>query len=207
MSMEFKARVEVEKEKELQRTTIVSSVGVLVIVVFGIAALMIISFATFVLALFGLAPSWIYFFFDRRPGRLRFHALLAMNTAGTVPYFTELWKGAGTVSHALDMVTSPAAWLSMYGSCLVAVVLYWIGVQVMVGFLDVGAKNRERTLATRQRSIVADWGKGLADAAAAAMAKGETGEKTTSAKASRIAADGDGATARVVAAPKSSLHL
>ena len=205
MSMDFKARVEAEKERETRRITVVSNVGIMVVFVFAVVATMVISFATFVLALFALAPSWIYFFFDRRPGRLRFQALLAMNLAGTMPYFMELWRSDSTVSQALDIMITPAAWLSMYGSCLVAVLLYWIGVQVMIGFLDVGAKTREKALATRQRRIVADWGKGLADAAASAAAKGETGEKAPG--KARTAADGDGAGARVVAAPKSSLHL
>lgn len=201
--MDFKARVEAEKEKETRRATVVSNVGVLVIFVFTVVATMVISFATFVLALFALAPSWIYFFFDRRPGRLRFHALLAMNLAGTMPYFTDLWRGDSTAAQALDIMATPSAWLSMYGSCLVAVLLYWIGVQIMIGFLDVGAKTREKTLATRQRRIVADWGKGLADTAIAAMAKGETGEE----KKGKAGAGGDGASVRAVAAPKSSLHL
>ena len=143
------------------------STGRTLAILLAIAAGAVLATPTFLVLLVGMAPTWIALVTDQDPGRLRSHAIGAMNLAGAVPFLFDLWQGANTVADALRLLGDVFVWLAMLGSAALGVGLATVGPHAAAAILGMLARRRATRLQEEQRRLVTEWGRTLlADAAA-----------------------------------------
>ena len=123
-----------------------------------VSALVALSLPTCVLLAFGMLPSWVAYFIDRKRGRYAFRCVAGINTTGVAPYALGLWATDHTLWDSVDLLLDPISLSIMYGTAALGWMLY-LGMPPVVGtFLNIAAQRRIRELKTEQSELVSEWG-------------------------------------------------
>jgi len=132
----------------------------------GIVFFALVAFPFFLLLAAGLAPAITALFVDTEQGKPRVHTLVALNLAGSAPYFGELIAHGGTLAATCAILSNVYAWFAMYGAAAVGFGLLWLGPHVAAVWLDFLSRTEAARLRHRQEALTAEWGRTLARDAA-----------------------------------------
>lgn len=122
-------------------------------------ALVVLATPTMLLLMAGLCPTLFVALADRRPGRLRSHAMAVMNLAGLAPWLVQLWHRGGSFEAARGILEDPLALLSIYGAAAGALVLLWVGPWLAASALTLSRRHLGAELERAQRGLEKEWGR------------------------------------------------
>ena len=132
-----------------------------------IVTLMFVLLPTALILVVGGLPTLVAVVVDRHRHHYLTRCVGALNFAGIAPYLMKIWMHHTTLA-AMQLLTSPYAWLVMYGAASIGWIIYlsapsiaWLQVELM------GAR-RIKALKARQRQLIEEWGEEVAEAAGAA---------------------------------------
>ena len=127
------------------------------------ALLLIVSLPTVLLLFFGMLPAIVAYIVDPSRNKTSTICVGAMNFAGVFPYLLSLWTGIHSIDVALGILTDIFALMVMY-SAAAAGWMVFMAVPPVVGVLLSGMDRRRiAALRARQKRIVKEWGKGVAE--------------------------------------------
>ena len=119
---------------------------------------LIFALPTVILLVLGLLPSIVAAIVDRRDEKYAAYCVGGFNLSGVMPYLLTLWS-TGDSMHALGgILTSPFAWLVMYGAAALGwLANYWTP-QVTMRVRRVRDRAEVARLRKRQEQILEEWG-------------------------------------------------
>jgi hypothetical protein len=158
-----------KKSGKSDPNTTLSPVAVLTAISSVSLVMIVIAPPTFLLILFGLAPTWVAFVTDRSHGRARAFAIGTFNLAGTVPFFVQIWRSEHQMDVALKLLSEPMSWLIMYGAASIALVLVWIGPSISSLVMEYRDSSRAKRLGRRQTELLNNWGAETKESATALL--------------------------------------
>jgi hypothetical protein len=127
---------------------------------FGLAFIGMAVFAapTCVLVLFGMVPSLVSYFAERRERPMLAFTIAPINLAGLMPYLLELWTGADTMTAVIRLLTDVYVWLVIYLSAGAGWLLFTTMPFIVASFMQSSLDSRKMKLKTLQQTLRADWG-------------------------------------------------
>jgi len=127
------------------------------------ALLLIVSLPTVLLLFFGMLPAIVAYIVDPSKNKTSTICVGAMNFAGVFPYLLSLWTGIHSIDITLGILTDIFALMVMY-SAAAAGWMVFMAVPPVVGVLMSGMDRRRiAALRARQKRIVKEWGKDVAE--------------------------------------------
>ncbi len=142
----------------------------ILVAVLSVALVMIVfALPTFLLVLFGLAPTWVAFATDRSYAKARGFAVGTFNLSGAAPFFVRVWRGPDSMATSLDVLSDPYSWLVMYGAAAVSLALVWVAPSISGALLEIRAAAKAARLERKQHEIIDNWGEEIRDHAQATM--------------------------------------
>ena len=132
--------------------------GAATLAIAAITAVAVTALPMFILFAVGLLPSLAAVVTDRERGHYLARTVGAMNLAGVVPFGIRMWELGISLSTLQQIVTSPYAWLVMYGAAGFGWVLFLGLPQVTAIVLDVQAEQLRSRLEGRAKSLQEEWG-------------------------------------------------
>ncbi len=144
---------------------IVSNLIIVTSIVTMLSALFIFLGMGFVMAifLFGFAPSFSAYVFDRHPKRYSSKTIIAFNIAGMLPHASSLLKGNNPDIVAQSMLSDPFLWLTIYGFAGFGWVIVHIIPQIAFLILMVRSEYTVKKLRFFQEQLVEEWGEAITD--------------------------------------------
>lgn len=125
------------------------------------ALLMVFALPAFVLSLVGLMPSLLALATDDTQDRNASRCVVSMNLAGVIPIAVLAASAGNDMAEAMKMLTNPYVWLIMYGAAASGWGLLWLGPILAEGVVNQLVERENKKLQTRQRDLVAEWGRGV----------------------------------------------
>lgn len=128
---------------------------------FAIFFLMIMAalfFPTTVLFCGGLLPTLIAAIVDDRPQKTAWLTVGAMNFAGIVPAWFDLWHVGHTLSAAFQILAQPRTIILAYTAAAIGWAIFFQVPKIIVGFMIRRAEGRVRDIEKRKRELVRKWG-------------------------------------------------
>lgn len=120
---------------------------------------------TFLLIVFGLAPTWAAFLTDRSFGKARGFAVGTFNLAGATPFFIRLWRSPDNIDASLAILSDSFSWLIMYGAASISLALIWIAPSFTISIMEYRASVKCMRLERRQNEILENWGEEVSELA------------------------------------------
>jgi hypothetical protein len=145
--------------------------GILVALLSVSLVMIIFELPTFLMVLFGLAPTWAALLTDRSHAKTRTVAIGTFNLAGAAPFFVKIWSEGNHLGVALEVLSEPLTWLSMYGAAGVSLGLSWVAPSMSALVLEFTASAKESRLERKQEEIIENWGEEVRQDAQALMVK------------------------------------
>lgn len=136
-----------------------SSRSALLVVGFLVA---IFALPTAILVLVGLVPTYGALLLDKEKGKLTTITVGALNIAALTPLLLELW-GNHTETHAMQMLSSPFAWILMLAGAGIGWILAQVVPSVIVMVISARNKRRLETIRERQKRLVEEWGNSVTE--------------------------------------------
>jgi hypothetical protein len=149
------------------------------LVLFPFAALLLpttLVFATM------MSPTWVAYVTDRTREKHLAITVGLLNFAGTLPAVIELWSRGQTHPVAMDLLADVFVWFVAYGAALVGWLIFGFMPNLVVSYFRITTQTRIKGLARRQKALVVDWGRGVAEGVATSSA--EDGEEDDEGEAS-----------------------
>ncbi|MFQ5617453.1 MAG: acyl-CoA synthetase [Rhodospirillales bacterium] len=133
--------------------------------------LLIVSLPTVLLLLFGMLPAIVAYIIDPSKHKTSTICVGAMNFAGVFPYLLNLWAGTHSIDVALGILTDVFALMVMYSAAAGGWMVF-VAVPPVVGvLLHAMDRHRVAALRARQKHILKEWGKDVAETASPAEPK------------------------------------
>ncbi len=117
---------------------------------------------TVLLLIFGMLPSSVAYITDRSKEKYSAFCIAAMNFTGVFPYMMELWSMGHTLSDSVQILTNVFALFVMYGSAGFGWALFSSITPVVSTVLATFHSSRISTLRSTQRTLISEWGEGVA---------------------------------------------
>ncbi len=136
-----------------------SSRSALLVVGFLVA---LFAMPTAILVLGGLIPTYAALLLDKEKGKLTTITVGALNIAALTPLLLELWSNH-TRSHAIEMLSSPFAWILMLAGAGIGWILAQVVPSVIVMVISARNKRRLETIRERQKRLVEEWGNSVTE--------------------------------------------
>ncbi len=129
----------------------------------AVGLMVVFSFATVLLLIFGMLPTIVAFIIDRTPSKYSAYCVGGMNVSGVFPYVLELWNTGNNFAVAKHILTDVFALAVMYGASGFGWMVYLAVPPVVGAFLTVMAQRRVALLRTTQRNLIEEWGEDVAN--------------------------------------------
>jgi hypothetical protein len=118
-------------------------------------------FATTVFIMFGMAPTLVSLFVERRPGLSTSTVVLMFNMAGLVPVLGLVWSGpAEGGTRAMGEMLN---WLIIYGFAAVGAALAWASPHLAALYTQIFSGSRKAKIMDRQKELYDEWGTSIVD--------------------------------------------
>ena len=127
--------------------------------------LLIVSLPTVLLLLFGMLPAIVAYIIDPSKHKTSTICVGAMNFAGVFPYLLSLWTGIHSIDVALGILTDIFALMVMYSAAAAGWMVFMAVPPVVGVLLNVMDGRRIAALRARQKRILKEWGKDMAETA------------------------------------------
>lgn len=123
-------------------------------------SLVMVMFAlpTFLIIIFGLAPTWAAFLTDQSFGKARGFAVGTFNLAGATPFFVRLWSTSDDIDTSIAILSNPYSWLIMYGAAALSLTLIWVAPSFTTTIMEYRASVKRTRTERRQQEIIENWG-------------------------------------------------
>ncbi len=105
-----------------------------------------------------LIPSFVAVIIDRQPQKTLWLTVGAMNLAGTIPAWMNLWQAGHQMDQALAMVSNPQTLVMAYGGAGIGWVLHYNITPIVAGGLARRSAKRLKDIEKRQKELVRKWG-------------------------------------------------
>lgn len=128
---------------------------------FSIFTLMLaaaIFYPTTVLMAIGMLPTIVAPLMDDRPQKTAWLTVGALNFAGILPAWFQLWENGHYLENALMLAFQPMVLLIAYGGAAVGWVLYHQVPIGVAGILAMRSERRLKDIEKRQKELVRKWG-------------------------------------------------
>ncbi|NQV22547.1 MAG: hypothetical protein HQ511_14125 [Rhodospirillales bacterium] len=146
------------KLKPNQPNTGLSPAGVTVALLSTSLVMVVFALPTFLIIVFGLAPTWVAFLTDKSYGKAKGFAVGTFNMAGATPFFVRLWRAPDQMDASIAVLSDAFSWLVMYGTAGVSLVLIWVAPSFTTAIMEMRAAARGVRLDRRQNEIIENWG-------------------------------------------------
>jgi len=132
----------------------------ILILLFPFAALLLpttLVFATF------MAPTIIAYITDRSREKHLAVTVGMLNFAGTLPSLIELWSRGQSHPAAMDLIADVFAWVVAYGAASMGWVIFGFMPSMVGTYFRMTTQTRIMALRNRQKKLIAEWGRAVAD--------------------------------------------
>lgn len=113
----------------------------------------------------GMLPTLVAAMIDKTPKKYAAWCVGGMNLAGVFPSLQELWSGATSIKQAMSMLGNPMELLVMYAAAAFGWMIFIAVPPVIRSLMSVMAQHRIAQLRSDQRTLIGEWGAGIADQA------------------------------------------
>ena len=128
----------------------------------SVVPLLIFAMATVMLIFFGMLPSFVAFIIDRTDEKYATFCVTAMNFCDVFPYLMDLWTDQHTILASIETLTNVFALVVMYGSAGFGWIVFTTVPPVISSILSAINQRRVITLRNSQRTLISEWGEGVA---------------------------------------------
>jgi hypothetical protein len=122
-----------------------------------------ISLSSLMLIFFGMLPTVVAFIIDRSHQRANTVCVGAANLCGVFPYLLDLWLKQHSVMGAMQILTDVFAIAVMYSAAAFGWLLFIAIPPIVASVLSVLAQHRVVHLRARQKKILEEWSKAVAE--------------------------------------------
>ncbi|MEQ8195865.1 MAG: hypothetical protein RIB59_15385 [Rhodospirillales bacterium] len=129
----------------------------------AIGAASMISLSSLMLIFFGMLPTVVAFIIDRSYQRSNTVCVGGANLCGVFPYLLDLWLKQHTVTGAMHILTDVFAIAVMYCAAAFGWLLFIAIPPIVASVLNVLAQHRVVHLRARQKKILEEWSKAVAE--------------------------------------------
>lgn len=119
-------------------------------------------FPTTVLFCGGLLPTLIAALVDDRPQKTAWLTVGAMNFAGIVPAWFDLWHAGHTLKAAFDILSDPKTIIVAYTAAAIGWAIFFQVPKIIIAFMIRRAEARMREIEKRKRELLRKWGNEIA---------------------------------------------
>lgn len=133
--------------------------------VFCLLVLAVINFPSTVLFCGCMLPAFVAAIVDRHPQKTAGVTIGALNLAGTVPAWLELWHMGAGIEQAMALLMQPRILLMAYVSAVLGWALYFYIPTLISGMLVRKAEKRLKDIEKRQAELVRKFGAAVTGAA------------------------------------------
>ena len=142
--------------------------------IFCLLVMAVFYFPTTVLFCGCMLPAFVAALVDNKPDRTAGPTVGALNLAGTVPAWLELWHMGGRIEHAIALLLQPKTLLLAYAAAAVGWMIYFHVPEIVSGMLAKRAQKRLGDIDRRQQELARKWGPQIAADIAAPPAPPQT---------------------------------
>lgn len=128
---------------------------------FAIFFMMVMSalfFPTTVLFCAGLLPTLIAALVDDRPQKTAWLTVGAMNFAGIVPAWFDLWHAGHSLKASFAILSDPKTIIVAYTAAAIGWAIFFQVPKIIIGFMIRRAEGRLRDIDRRKRELIRKWG-------------------------------------------------
>jgi hypothetical protein len=118
-------------------------------------------FASTLFVMFGMAPTLVSFFVERRPGNSGSTCVLLFNLAGLVPILGLVWSGPQT--GGIPTIGEMVNWLIIYGAAATGVAVAWASPHFSALLAQAFSGTRKSKIKARQKDLFDEWGTAVVD--------------------------------------------
>lgn len=127
-------------------------------------SIVLLKFPESILVLFiGILPTMVAFVVDKSSGKYATFCVGSMNVTGIFPAIYALWTGKNNMSQAIQIITDVFDLVIMYGAAGIGWILYIIIPTGVSALLTIIGQRRISRLRNRQRELILEWGKDIAE--------------------------------------------
>lgn len=126
--------------------------------IFCVLLSMVVFFPSTVLFCGGMLPTLVAALIDNRPQKTAWITVGAMNFAGFLPSWFQLWQSGHRLDQALNLLMQPETLAVSYGGAAVGWVLYHQIPPFVASILARRGDRRLRDIEKRHRELVRKWG-------------------------------------------------
>jgi len=132
------------------------------IALFAVILLVVTALPLSILLLAGLVPTIVAALVDNWRAKYLTRTVGFMNLAGLTPLVVQLWGDGLTLVAAVNILSRPVSWLTMYGAAGIGWVLFQSMPSLARVFVDIRADQLQRDLKARAARLVQEWGEEVA---------------------------------------------
>lgn len=126
--------------------------------IFTLMMLGAVFYPTTVLLVVGMLPTIVAPLIDDRPQKTAWLTVGAMNFAGILPAWFQLWQVGHKLENAMVLIVDPSVLLMAYGGAAVGWIVYHQIPIAVAGILAMRSETRLKEIEKRQKELVRKWG-------------------------------------------------
>lgn len=119
---------------------------------------MLVFLPTTVLFAVCLIPTLVSYIVDNNERKTAWLTVGAMNVAGTVPIWFNLWNTGHTLDNAFDLIRSPMTIIVSFGGAALGWFIYVNVTPFVAGILRMKNESRLKQIEVRQQALIKKWG-------------------------------------------------
>lgn len=128
-----------------------------ILLIFGVL-MAVVMFASTVLLLIGMLPTFAALFADRTRRKSKAITIGAMNMASCSPFLFQLWAHGNGLGYAMGLITDFWPVVIMYLGAVVGYLINWSVSGVISSLLFQKGQARQKTIIKTQKELVKRWG-------------------------------------------------
>lgn len=132
------------------------------VAIFCLMVLAVVYFPTTVLFCGCMLPAFVAALVDNKPDKTAGMTVGALNLAGTVPAWLDLWSMGGRIEHAVALLLQPQTLLLAYAAAAFGWVIYLQVPGLVSGVLVKRGQKRLVDIDQRQQELLRKWGPQIA---------------------------------------------
>lgn len=125
-----------------------------------LTALLIISVSVFglIFLILGMVPSFVAAINDKGVGKCASKTVGIFNFMGMLPYIFDIWRGADPNYVGRVLLTSPNAWLFVYGASAFGWIMVLMMPRIVTFVLNSRAEIKVQHIGNMQKKLIDEWG-------------------------------------------------
>lgn len=146
--------------------------GLLFLIIFSVGAILMLP--TTIVFVVAMVPCAVAAFTDTHKEKTAALTIGAMNVAGALPAFLNIWQGGHTMARAIETIAQPMMLLYMYGGAAIGAMIFVYVPPIVVNIMKRQARSKLADFQKEQERLIDVWGPSVASRPAA----GDIGERS-----------------------------